>query len=212
MARLPEIRRCTECGDPLAPNSKHSKLTCSPRCRAARSRRKAREKKEGRRGMAWAAHTHEQAQIAELGEGRVEDVARDVIREEVAPVVREALTDDVLAAIARMTKLTGRVVEVLEEDLHSENEILRQRAALLVAKYTIGHPGVAPRPDDGAGAQQLVVNVGIPRPGDVPAEAVELRACDTCGADKPESEFAADSDRCLACLEARKAEVLARFS
>jgi hypothetical protein len=133
-------------------------------------------------------------------------VAHEVMRETLRPVVREALTEDVLAAIAEMVGLTPKAVQMLKLDLEAEDSTVRQRAYTLLLKYTVGHPAVV-QPSDADPGKQMVVNFNLPRPADaqgedsdiVSAEAESLRVCVVCAADKPESEFVANSDRCWDC-------------
>lgn len=144
----------------------------------------------------------------------------EVMREELQPVVREALTDNVLRSIQDLVALTPTVVAKIKEDLEQEADpTLRQRAYTLVAKYTLGHPSVAPPPLDQA-ATGIVVNFQMPRPGDATpsaieapqhSDAVELRKCVECTQDKPTTEFVGNSDRCTQCHEALQARVAERF-
>jgi len=158
-------------------------------------------------------------------EVRVRDEVNDAIGEavqtELKPVVREAITEDVLRAVQDLVGLTPAVVAAITEDLASEDSTIRQRAYSLVAKYTIGHPAIVRAEDQHAG-QQLVVIQGLPRPeerapltaeGSPPMEpakdvielaegaAIETKICDKCGNDKPLEEFVAASDRCTTCFQ-----------
>lgn len=141
----------------------------------------------------------------------------EVMREELKPVVREALTDDVLVAIQNLVNLTPAVVAAITEDIaQTSDKTLRQRAYTLVSKYTLGNPSVAPPPIEQA-ATGIVVNFQMPRPGDATAEveqhsdAEELKTCVECKQDKPVTGFVANSDRCTQCHEQLQAKVLERF-
>lgn len=149
----------------------------------------------------------------------VNDAIGDAVSEELKPVVREAITEDVLRAVQELVGLTPTVVAAIREDLASDDATIRQRAYSLVAKYTIGHPAIV-RPEDDGGGQQLVVNLGLPRPEpevrttriepevlDVPEDAaIETKECDKCRADKPVEQFVAGSDRCRECFDQQQAE------
>lgn len=188
--------------------------TCSEKCRSTRSRR---IKRTNRNVEAFAEANNAGAQeIAAIVRREAPDVITKVMKDELRPIVREALTEDVLRAVEQMLGLTPRAVELLAADLESEDSTVRQRAYTLVTKYTIGHPALL-KADDGAGAGQITVNFALPRPDDVPDEtspheADVVRTCDSCSEDKPESEFVAGSDRCRTCFEEQKAEVLAAFA
>ena len=140
------------------------------------------------------------------------DIAQDVIREELRPIAREALTEDVLRSIRNLVSLTPRAIECMAEDLQSDDPTIRQRAYTLVTKYTIGHQALV-RPDDAAHGGQLIVNFELPRPGSEPQhsdsvavelESEELRTCDMCEVSQPITNFVAGSQRCVTCYEAQR--------
>lgn len=129
-----------------------------------------------------------------------------------APVVREALTEDVLQAIKTLVGLTPKAIQAIEADLSSENDFIRQGAYRLLARYTLGHPALVPEMD--SDKQVVVVVNGIARPqaptqpGEhlatpEPIEGVEVaetRVCDTCNEEKPVPEFVGTSHRCQDCF------------
>lgn len=203
-------RRCSECSASLAGRSPQTK-TCSMNCRSKRSRRLKRANTEPARHQ----------EISEFVRREAPDIGHKVIQEELRPIVREALTEDVLRSLNRLVALTPAMVAALEEDVHSDDATIRQRAYTLGLKYTVGHPAVV-RPEEANHGQQLVVNFQLPRPdsdgipssmgGDIETgEATELVACDSCAADKPATEFVSGSTRCLECFERRAAEVKALY-
>lgn len=197
-------RVCSECGKSLAGRAPSAK-TCSEHCRTARSRR--RRKEVG------------QAVTTELtGQHSFADGASTVSRaisQELVPIVREAITEEVMHAISNLVALTPAAVAALEADLESEDPVIRQRAATLVVKYTIGHPAIVKPVEEAQQPFQVVFS--LPRP-DVacdpsPTEAVvedieETRVCDVCGELKVASEFVAGSDRCKSCFAEIRARVL----
>lgn len=204
-------RVCSECGKPLEGKAPSAK-TCSVKCRQARARRRKHVNDE-------VAHQ------AEEGVGQViarehDTVIERVLHQELQPVVREAINDDVLRAIEKMVGLTTRAVQTLAEDLESEDAVIRQRAASLVVKYTVGHPALV-RPTE-EHHEQLVVNVGLPRPDDVlqiepeSADVIEVeeetKICDICHQEKPESEFESGSDRCTQCHQEWRNRIMAQFT
>lgn len=142
-------------------------------------------------------------------------VIERVLQQELEPVVRAAIDDEVLRAVDKLVKLTPRAIQALEDDLDSEDKVLRQRAATTLVKYTIGHPALL-KPEDSK-HEQLIVNFNLPRPDDQPDadqdvvpldEVDEARVCDICEEEKPASEFVAGSDRCRTCFEQWKSDVL----
>lgn len=210
----PAIRTCSECPKPLAGRSVTSK-TCGNACRLKRSRRLRRVKQD-----------HADFEVNYPGAGSAEvaaivrresyDTVMRVTQSELTPIVREALTEDVLRAVQSMIGLTPRAVELLGEDLESEDATIRQRAYTLLIKYTAGHPALL-QPKDSAHGSQLIVQFGLPRPDAADlappeAEVVEDIACDMCGEDKPATEFESGSLRCKPCFETWKATVLEQFA
>jgi hypothetical protein len=214
---------CSECGGSLA-DKKPGTKTCKTSCRQKRSRRLARQKKAASAAAQLPPHQLEVSQSIYPSGGRREvvDTAHRLLEQELRPVVREAITEDALRAIQKMVGLTPRIVELLEQDLESEDSTVRQRAYSLVAKYTLGHQAIV-TPDSANAGQQLVVNFALPRPGDGPvSETQELEApvdgtaeetqpCDSCAVDKPLSQFVAGSQRCAECYARLQAEVQERF-
>lgn len=192
-------RTCSECGEPVSARAK----TCSAKCRGKRSRRLRRQKVDAGKQNALPPH---QKQLAQVVRNEAPDIAHTVIQEEIRPVVREALTEDVLQAINKMVGLTPAAIAALEQDLYSEDPQTRQRAYTLLIKYTVGHQALV-RPEDTDDSKQLVVHFNLPRPGgvtledgeEVVIEAEEYRHCNMCDSDKPITQFVANSDRCEDC-------------
>src|SRR5690349_7321614 len=139
--------------------------------------------------VAATTYTPEQKEIADAVSGEALNVAHEVAKEELRPIVRAAITDDTLRAIDKLVGLTGRMIDALEEDLDADDMVIRQRAYTLGLKYTVGHQAIV-RPDSDTAGQQLVVQFNLPRPGGagetqeqeaaVELEATEVRTCDTC--------------------------------
>lgn len=193
-------RRCSECGEALTGKAAGAK-TCSPKCRSARSRRLKKQKSEA--GEAFRLPEH-QRDLRDRVEGATPDVAHDVIQEELRPVVRESITADTLQAIAQMVALTPTAVAALQEDLTSDDSVIRQRAYTLLMKYTVGHRALVQPPETDK-SQPLQVNFNLPRPDSpddpvVVADAQEMKTCDTCGTEQPVSAFVAGSERCQECF------------
>lgn len=212
---MPPVRTCAECGKPLGSRSVRAK-TCSNACRLRRSRRIRRTRTDFEQLESQGVGA---AEISAIVRRESPDVITRVMKEELAPIVREALTEDVLRAVQQMLGLTPRAVELLQLDLESPDATIRQRAYTLVTKYTIGHPALL-KADDADGSKQIVVNFGLPRPDDVsspgtedtPAEAVELQVCDMCNEEKSAGEFVAGSTRCQDCFAKWRTAIMDQFT
>lgn len=209
-------RTCTECGTPL---QGRQKFTCKDGCRAARSRRLKRISQDN--GRMAELPPHQQA-VAEAVRVEAPDIAHRVIQEEIRPVVREAMTEDVLQAINAMVGLAPQAIGALAVDLASDDSKVRQKAYDLWLRYTVGHTAIV-RPEDSGDDKNLVVHFNLPRPDqealatrgreaqeESESDAHEVRTCNLCGEDKPVEQFIAASDRCEDCHDkmARKVEEL----
>lgn len=214
---MPAARTCSECGGSLAGKSPKAK-TCGDRCRAARARRKIRDAR--REEEISQAPQHIQELTAQVRR-EAPSVIDKVMREELRPIVREALTEDVIRAIDGMLKLTPRAIELIAADMEDEDPLVRQKAYTLLMKYTTGHPALIQANDTNAGSQ-INVSFELPRPSDTAthdAEAVEEaeveeedRTCDICESVKPVSQFVSDSSRCIECFEKWKATINTEFA
>lgn len=207
---MPPHRRCSECGESLQGKPITAK-TCGTSCRAKRSRRLKRQAKEAGEAKALPEH---QKEISERVRNETADVAHKVIEEEIRPVVRESITTDTLAAISKMVALTPTAVAAIAEDLAADDAVVRQRAYTLIMKYTVGHHAlVQPEDKDKGGDIHVNFNLPRPKPAEVDAEveevqeAVEVRECDSCQQEKPETEFVANSSRCEECYEKQQERV-----
>lgn len=190
-------------------------------CRGRRSRRIARERKrENLRGQ-----TPGTAAISKMvrQKDRISDVARDVMQEELRPVVREAITEETLRAIQSMVALTPIMVQAITEDLVGTqledgtiippDPQIRQKAYSLLARYTIGHGAIVQPEQQDPNNQLVVVFDGMKRPevavqADAEATAEpeeELRTCMGCSRELPADQFVGRSDRCHVCHQALKA-------
>lgn len=220
----PLHRTCTECGKHLETGNPKAK-TCSSACRGKRSRREARERRRNATNPG-APHTAAGAALADIlnpGRREITDVVKDVFREELRPVVREAITEETLRAIQGLVSITPRMVELIAQDMEDLDPQVRQRAYGLVAKYTLGHPAVVQPEQQDLRNQLTVVFDGMPRPAriDVDSDAIDAgtdareheanRRCNGCDLEKPATEFVGNSDRCHAChneLAARAEAIL----
>lgn len=194
--------------------------SCSKSCRQKRARRLAAAKKKSTTQTPYDPAVQDmRAAVA----GEVKDAIHETAVEEIRPLVREAMTGSVLTAINTMVGLTPRAIEVLEQQMNSEDEVIAQRAATLFLKYTMGNPSVAPPPTEKAPAP-MTVTFNIPRAGDPtdttpsgPVEldvddAEELRQCTDCSKHKSESEFVGASSRCQECFDGLHATLAERFA
>lgn len=189
-------------------------MTCSDKCRAKRSRR---ERRANRQVEEFAQANNAGAQeIAAIVRREAPDVVKKVFNDEIRPIVREAINEDVLRAIEGMVGLTPAAVAALQEDLESDDATIRQRAYSLVIKYTVGHPALVK--DDITREQNMTVNFNLPRPDEADlaahnTEATELRECDMCREDKVwPDEFEAGSTRCKECHAEFTAKIRAQFA
>ncbi len=142
------------------------------------------------------------------------DILHEMLKAEMQPIVREAITETVMRGIDALVSLTPRLAELIARDLESSDPNISQKAQSLLARYTLGNASVAPAPA-AAVPQPMQVQFLMPRPGDTPAEitapAVELRTCVECEAEKPAAEFVGASPRCQVCHDGLQAQVAARF-
>lgn len=208
-------RICSECSNRL---ERSTQKTCSTACRSKRARRLKKQRLEAsRKGGESNAHPEHLATLAAAVNKNAKQVAHETLKEEMKPIVREAITEDVLKSINDLVALTPKMVAAIEEDLNNEDDkYLRQKAYSLLARYTLGNSSVAPAPATAApGPMQVVFQ--LPRPGDdgqppITVEVEELRTCMECQATKPAGEFVANSERCQACHDALQEKVRARFA
>lgn len=213
----PLLRICPECGEAFVGRSKKH-VICSPKCRVRRTRRKQAGKEQDPLVAARAAERAEMA--AKTADEGALAIVQDIIRTELTPVVREHLTAGIMRSIGDLVDLTPLMVAALKDDLTALEVVLddnlrpiedddgnilyrvdkarRQRAVAIVAKYTIGSPGLAPQAE--TNPQPISVNFGnLPRP-DWDAQEPE-RECDLCHEWKLEDEFDAGAPRCRDCQD-----------
>lgn len=186
--------------------------TCSAAHRQAWSRLRKRAAKEYDKigeGMGVPADAAQQAAAADPVE-----LAIEVFKQELTPIVREAITDDTIKAIRALVTLHPTLIESLAKDLSNPDPVARGRAQALVAKYTLGFLD----PKNEQNTRPLVINLGdMPHPDDDGADPVpevdstELRECDRCLEQKPLSDFTADAPRCDECQAEIKQEVLDHY-
>lgn len=215
---MPAPKRCSECSAPLINEDGTPKPAGTKTCCTAHKSRRARRiraaKQKARKKSPYAPELQDMAAAAQ---GKAVDVAQQVMAEELRPIVREAITHDVLVAIEQLVGLNKEAIELLKTQLASTDETISQRAATLILKYTLGNPSVAPPPTEKAPAP-MTVTFNIPRPGDdTPrsenvGDAVELRTCTDCQAEKPDEEFVGASPRCQECFDGLHATLQQRFA
>jgi hypothetical protein len=172
-------KRCSECPAKLTYPTGEPKpagtLTCSVKCRSARARRLKREAAK-RGGDKRSAHVQEVSDALKDG-----DALHEAAVDEFRPLVREAMTDDVLRGIDLLIKATPLALAALQADLTNSDDAIRQRAYTLLLKYTMGNPSVAP-PSQQAAPAGLTVQFNLPRPGDDPAATSSTPATSrSCG-------------------------------
>lgn len=197
-------RVCLNCGADISHRGTRAK-TCSDTCRQALSRRKPLP----------------QRLVDEVNHNATATVVKRAVEQEVRefikPVVREALTEDVLGALQNLVSLTPDAVATLAHDMQGDDAVLAQKAATTVLRYTVGHQALV-TPQE-VTAPQLVVNFALPRPDDDPAtpleadpaEATEMFECDVCHLEQPVSQRVANADRCQDCHDKRKHAILEQY-
>lgn len=202
-------RRCSECSKSLA-GLASSARTCGENCRKKRQRRRAKLNHE--------TQVEAEATIGQIVRNEAPDVVTRVLHQELEPIVREALDENVLRAISQMVGLTPRAVQVLAEQLESPDPVLAERAAITVMKYTVGHPALV-KPA-GTTSPPFTVQFELPRPAEQTSrsdqeelitdavEADATRVCDVCGQEKPDDQFEADSNRCSSCFREYRERLL----
>ena len=210
-------RRCSECGSPLTGRSPRA-LTCSDKCRWDRKRRVDRQLAQERADNEAPDGVR---QIREAVRGETHSLVDKVLKEELRPVVREAITEETIRAINSLVHLAPRAVELIAQDMEDDDPLVRQKAYTLMMKYTVGHPALVAHEDAAAGSQ-INVNFELPRPTAIAAadaEATEAevvepedRTCDLCETTKPVTEFVANSSRCTECFDRWKETILQAHS
>lgn len=242
-ANAPGVRQtiCSECGKPYVATRPDS-ITCQASCRVARARRR---KKQGSGFTHWAVDPGTALEaVADAGRAALGDlpqVARDVLADELRPVVREHLSGKVLDTIGGLIDLMPLMHAALADDLqatsplrNAQGELVldrdgqphmvpdyerRTKAVALMMKATVLHPGLSPQPEAARTAPITIEFTGYASPQTVDADVVEVlelpagtRECDICRLPKAASEFVADSDRCQACHDAQRSRVEAALA
>lgn len=129
-------------------------------------------------------------------------------------MVREAMTNEVVISLREMVGLSIAAIKVLEEDLQSDNARLRQKAAELILRYSVGNEQFRPEPEHAQ--RDIQINFALPRPEapeEITAEAdvvedeptTDTRQCDMCQGYKPDSQFVEGSERCRECFDEQQA-------
>lgn len=177
---------CSECGEPFIAE-KASAKTCSDLHRTARNRRRKRQGEF----FTEFADGHEDIEIVlqkatSAAVDRLPEAAFDALKQELAPVMREALTADVLQGIGGMVGLLPLMIQGLQESLTATKLVLdgegnivagpdgellwvpdhteRAKALALGLKYTVGQPGLAPQPEAPEQAPITVIFPAMPAP------------------------------------------------
>ena len=211
-------RRCLICGKSLAGKSPKA-LTCSPAHQKALSRRRQRETEAQRASAGRGADSFDE--VVSLVNTKTQDAIRAAFVEELRPVIREAIDQDAVRAIQGMVGLAPAAILVLEQDLRSDDPILRSKAAALVVKYTMGNPMVTP-PRGDTGDKLVIINQ-LPD-GHHPAidattedvqpaqiEGAETKRCSACRLPKPLDQFDGDGPMCDQCMAERREAILGSF-
>lgn len=179
-------RLCTECPNPVSGRA----LTCSTVCRQRRSVRLRKD-----RPPPGELLITDDASVA----------ARELLRDELRPAVREYITSEVLDGLRDLIGHLPVAIAKAVALLDSEDEEVRLKAATLLLRHGLG-PNIVPDVNEGH-QQELNVHFNLPRPthaeanGDGPSGVIETKQCDSCGESKTLDEFVAASDRCQVCFD-----------
>jgi hypothetical protein len=184
-------RLCTECGTPVSGRA----LTCSDSCRSKRSRRISRLAEPSR-------------DVPDAVSKDREEVVADLLREELRPVVREAITAEVLDGIQDLVAHVPKAIAAAAKDLESADDTTRAKAYALILRHTLGNASIVPDLS-GENTQNIEVHFALPRAdGSAPPEqnghdpgVIETKECDSCRKSKPLSDFVGTSDRCRKCFD-----------
>jgi hypothetical protein len=203
-------RTCLNCGKDIGHRGTRAK-TCDATCRKALER-KTQAAADIAAVVAEAPPSAHLGDAASIAKREVEAQVRDIVK----PVVREALTEDVLGALQDLIRLTPAAVATLADHMDGDDPVLAQKAATTTLRYTVGHQAlVTPQ---AATAPQLVVNFDLPRPapGSSPddpddEDSFETFECDVCHTVHLIAERVAGANRCVECHEKRKAAVLEQY-
>lgn len=234
---------CSECGERLPEGTHPSRLTCpdtpdKPSCANRRkqrlksaARKAARQRAKPRSASGGLEHDYRgepmhQAAIPSVSgvSSAIDEIGHKVIAEELRPMIRQALTDNVLDALTKLVGITPDIVARLAEDVNDEDPVVRQKAYGLVLRYVLGHGAVQPK-DEAERATMTVLFESMPRPAPdatspeppqlpepaVEVEADELKPCEDCNVEKPVTEFDNDAPRCRQCVAEYKAKRVEQF-
>lgn len=210
---MPE--KIVKCSEPDCDNilTGRQRVTCSKRCRQRRSERLKRQRSNNGKKTPYPPELQDLHAEAQRD---AKALLPQVMRDELRPIVREALTEDVMRGIGDMVTLVPEAIEALQRQLQSDDDQVSNRAATLILRYTLGHSSIAPPPQTPASGGMTVV-FNVPQSGSDPdaapveAEATEEKVCMECSKHKPAADFYAGSDRCNECHERITNNALARF-
>jgi hypothetical protein len=122
----PNGLKCEICHKPLTGKQRR---VCSKECRAK---------------LITGAAADRRALARQVAEHEVTQAVQTEVAEQVAPIVREALTEDILVQIQRFVHLIPAALDAVEKNLADEDADVRQKAATTLLRYTMGNPSVAP--------------------------------------------------------------------
>lgn len=98
----------------------------------------------------------------QVAEHEVTKAVQTEVAAEVGPVVREALTENIMSQIQRFVHLIPAALDAIEKNLVAEDPDVRQKAATTLLRYTMGNPSVAP-PSLEVDKPAIQIQFGIPR-------------------------------------------------
>ena len=230
---------CSECGEKLPPTAAPTRKTCSdeeckaagrPACRERRKTRLKRARDSARRiksANGGPEHDYRDTPMQKAVTHQLQgEIGKKILADELRPLVRDALTDNVLQSLLELVAVTPDVVARISEDVNSKDPVVRQKAYTLFMRYVLGHGAVQPKDEAAQGAFHIHFD-SMPRPDgfgggtdDDPEtqqliDAIEVpdghRVCEDCQVPKPLDCFDEEAPRCDDCLGEYKRKVLAEY-
>jgi len=184
---MSDVRVCHNCGENLPEDSHASRKFCNDACRSQYNRKAL--------GGSGVTTMHDARALAKkLAFKDMEDVVREVLREEIRKTITQHVHDNVLGAAEAMTALLPEAIGALAVDLQDQDPIFRQRATNIILKYTMGMDKTNP---DGEDTRIININHNVP----IPEGNFGAALSETIDAIIEEAETPTEWERCYRCGE-----------
>ena len=125
---------CRKCSKPME-NVRTNRKYCSSACRTSATRKIQRGLAKGREHNTYSEELKDMISLAFSADSL--DVIRDVFREEIRQNISQAVHDNILGAAEVMTHMLPKTLAALNNDLESQDWMVRSRAQALVLKYSM---------------------------------------------------------------------------